>query len=527
VVVTWFAARRLFGPRGVLAVMAATLSVQMSFGGLALIDPRQQVALLLPFWAFVWLTVSLALGHDAAVLPWVVAGSLVLQTHFSYAYLSMTLVVVGVAGYVVSSRPRWRTQSFRWHVAGGLGLAVLLWAHTLWDQFFGSGNVSAVFGHAEGTGNAGLATGAQILADSPLSAPFWWPGAVRHFRAPWSHSTAISVLILVGWFGLLTVAFVVARRRASRRDQLTCGLAAALIAVALVTAARIPPASAFGSLPQNYFWLWPITLFAVVSLLAVAAHGVPLQRVVTVGLAAAVVVAALLVPAGQVFPQWDIPAEATEAGDRVVGQMRQQLADLPFAIDAPIVVDGVEARVAVDDYYNMLAELTRAGFDFHFVDGAGDLNRFGTERCETGDERWRLRVVVGHARPQLTKWDFVLGQTDGPSGDVQRELDVLRTQVLERLRAGEITIDGEELDDPDGQGQQLVQALAKPTPVPAQVWLPLSVLDGRDSVHVPPSYQADWERWLDLEYADLASHLLVYLTPNYFPADPGCDGDAT
>ncbi len=146
VVTVWFTARRLFDRRGVITVMAATAVLMMSFGASAFVDARQQHALLLPFWAILWLTTDLIRGTDRALIPWLVSASFALQTHLSYAYLVLAIVIAGVGGYGWSSRGRVRTLSFKWHVGGGVVLAALLWAHTAWDQFFGDGNLGTVMG---------------------------------------------------------------------------------------------------------------------------------------------------------------------------------------------------------------------------------------------------------------------------------------------------------------------------------------------------------------------------------------------
>ena len=77
VLAVFFAARRLFGVPGVVGVMGTTLVLEACFGQEAWIDPRQQLALLLPFWAFIWLTVAMVEGVDAVLFPWVLAGSFV------------------------------------------------------------------------------------------------------------------------------------------------------------------------------------------------------------------------------------------------------------------------------------------------------------------------------------------------------------------------------------------------------------------------------------------------------------------
>lgn len=201
VVTVWAVARRLFGPTGVVGVLLATTMLELSFGSLALVDPRQQVALILPFWALLWLTLGIMNAIDFAAPAWVLAASFVLQTHFSYAYMTVVLSGIGVLGFFSANRRRWNERRFRRVVGGSCALAVACWALPLWDQFFGSGNMGGVIGVAGGREPSGLNVAAQVLADSPLTPPFWLPPTLRSFSEPWSFSALASWFVVVVWIG--------------------------------------------------------------------------------------------------------------------------------------------------------------------------------------------------------------------------------------------------------------------------------------------------------------------------------------
>ena len=95
-------ARRLFGPCLVVAVMAGTLLLIATLGLSWLIDARQQFALVLPFYALLWFTAAMWAAKGFAVPLALAVASLVLQTHFTYAYQAVIVTAVGVAAYAAS-----------------------------------------------------------------------------------------------------------------------------------------------------------------------------------------------------------------------------------------------------------------------------------------------------------------------------------------------------------------------------------------------------------------------------------------
>jgi hypothetical protein len=521
VVAVWRVARLLFGARGVATVMAATAIVQMSFGAPALVDARQQHALILPVWALLWLTAALLRGHVGAAMPWVFAASYVLQTHFSSSYLAAFLVVAGTSGLAVTVWRR-RDRSALRHAAGALGVAILLWVHPLWDQFFLTGNLGRVLRHASGEHPAGINTSVRILADSPLGYPFWWPGSIKGFGAPWTFGTVVAWVIVVSWLATLGLAAAVARRAQDRRNLTLAGLAAASLVTSAVAAAQIPP-SGFRSLPQTYFWLWPVAAFVVVAIGASLGPLLPRVDHLTELLVGLGTVAALLaLPNRYTFPPWQIDELETAAGRPLLEQIGPSLAVLDFDTGPAIVVENPSFRLLTPDYYNIIAELTRSGLDVHFPIGSDDLQRYGTERCETGDERWRLRIVVGAQRPELSNLDVVLATTDGPPASVDSEFDELNAEILGLVTQGSIHIDRSALADAGFAGTGMLRVLDSPEDRHRDLWFYLFPLLESGVAVAPPQHRGTIDRWTTLARASIAGHTLVYMTPNYFPPADTC-----
>src|SRR5690606_26792873 len=102
-------------------------------------DVWQPNALVLPFFAFTVVVAALAAG-DRTMLPWAIGvGSVVIQTHMSYAPVVALLVLVGVVAAVRAGRraaaaggpaPSWRRPLA---VAGVV--ALLPWCQPLVEQF--------------------------------------------------------------------------------------------------------------------------------------------------------------------------------------------------------------------------------------------------------------------------------------------------------------------------------------------------------------------------------------------------------
>jgi hypothetical protein len=512
VVATWFAARRVFGPRGVIAVMGATIVLEACFGQEAWIDARQQLALLLPFWAFLWLTVAMVEGVDAAIFPWVLAGSFILQTHFSYAYLAMVLVVLGGGGFLWTNHRRWSTRSYRAIVLGGCAWAMLLWSPAIWDQLFRTGNLSAVVRHSGGERSVGFLTGADILRDSPMAFPFWWPGSVSRFGPPWSGSP-VGPLLLVGmWLVLLLAVVVIGVRRRARVAWVLAVLAIAVTLTAWVTASRISL-----DFPQNYFSLWPISLFVVIGLLAGAARLLPpLSRRVEVLAIGLVALALLAVPSSLRFDTWALAPELDDSGARAsLYRLGQRVDEVRDELGGEVVVEAVNPRILAADYYNVLSVLRTRGIDVHFPPGAHDLFRFGAGRCEDGHERFRLHVDVGSPPVELPTGSIVLLETSGPSPrtvELARELDREMGTLFDR---GAFDLRRDRLVDLGTAGEQLGTMLDQPREPHAMLWQWLGTAVDAGMARVPDGYEGRFLRWRDLSFVLAAAKYTVYATPNH------------
>ncbi len=269
VLAVWWCARGLLGPGGAAAAMLATLALEAVIGSQAFIDPRQQIYLLMPYWALLWLVWATAMGRGTAIGPMVFAASLIAQTHLTYVFQTLLLVLVGLSAYVVTVHGRWQEAKATRHLLIGLGVGVLCWAQTLWDQFAGEGNLGAVLANRTAGEGVGWTVGAQVVASTVLLPPqFWLPGTMWQLTSLVDlASVPVAALALALWIALLATALLTATRRGHHALAVLAGIAMAALVAAVVAGARIPK-SVFGIIPQNYFWMWSTGVFLTVGLAA-------------------------------------------------------------------------------------------------------------------------------------------------------------------------------------------------------------------------------------------------------------------
>lgn len=461
VVGVWAVARRLFGPLGAVGAMGATLALEASMGSQALLEARQQIALLLPFWCLLWVAVALWDGRAWALPAAVFLGSLVIQTHFTFVY---QVLIVAALSTVAMVRTRSRQAGVRSSRELGMGLtfgwtaivALVCWIQPLWDQFFGLGNLGKVLGaggadDAGTTGAAslrpGLGGGVELVARTSLRPPFWFPGSlgtalgdepitgkVQGSAGAWLTvgAWALGLVLLAAW----------ARRHERRPLGALAGVSLVTLLASVVAASLIPPAAFTVLPPQNYYWMWPVSLLLTVTVVAgvvavVVHHRPAVEPWVAVGAAVGAAVLALLTLA---------PASSLDYVDREANHEQVAARRLQRRFDRALDTSGLEGPVVVDfardlDFsthrYSFLAELQSRGIEFTFDSRTADLRRFGDRRCERGAARYRLFLLSGGALGTLEEGQLVLARTREGTTD---------TSVALVLQAEPPTTDDERAD---------------------------------------------------------------------------------
>jgi hypothetical protein len=516
VVLVWWSARRLVGPRRVAVVMAGTLVLMSTLGLSWLLDARQQFAMVLPLYALLWLATAMAAGVGGAV-PWgLVAASLVVQTHFTYAYQGIVIAALGLGAFVLDVRRRPRPGIGR-VVAWSVVALVVCWIQPVIDQFWGDGNLGRVLTSADsGRPGAGLGTGVQLLAGGALAPPFWFPGSIGDFLLPYDGiSAAAAWATMVVWVGLLG-ALAVAGFRTGRRAAALAGAAGlgALVAGS-VGAARIPP-SVFGLVPQNYYWIWAVGAFVsivlAVGLASLPSIPAPADRVIAV-LAPTALVGLCVLAA---WPRYPVATVARDeaAADRVGRPLRAELAR---AFSSPTFPRTVEVDLSGGLFGNaypfvVLTELQRAGIEFRYPPGNTNLYRFGSSRCAPAGTYPRVRLVAGDLL-ELPADSVVLAEVAAFGDEERAELRELQAHFADQLRAGSIEIDTERAEATTGGAIDVLQLVL--TSDRSARGLAESMKEWRawGFVELPAGDADAFERWVDLEYRSMMDYQLVLLEP--------------
>jgi hypothetical protein len=521
VVAVWWSARRVLGPVGAGAAMLATIALEAAIGTQSLIDPRQQIYLLLPYWAMLWLTWAAAMGEGRAIAPLVFVASLILQTHFTFLLQTVLLLLAGVGVYVWRARRQWHeVRATKW-LSFGLAVAFVCWLQPLWDQLFGERNLGAVLGERGANEGVGWGDGASVVAGTVLVPPrFWLPDSLGSFDLPadiveqrWAW------IVLTGWFLLVAGAATVAWRRGFR-GLAGLGLIAAVTLVGTVVAAARIPSSRFGLIPQNYFWMWPTGVFLTVAvaagLLVLTARGrrwlsspAGLIGLVVAGLVAAVVAAQ---PVDYFAP---VPSAQT-AGERVARPVVEQLATglRRHAVTGPVVVDYSRASFGTYLRYVFLAELQRADIEFLFPPDDENINRFGRRRCDDGDAVSRIVLADAGGDPLARPGESILAHVDEFSADDERELAGIERRFGDALRDGTVELDVEGFEFLTGElPRDLRDVLSTPGRAATGLASTIAFTRSWGVSEMSADLHHELDRWIDLQERAAVEDVTILLAP--------------
>jgi len=398
--------------------LLATALMAWSMGSELLIDIWQANALIFAFIALLIIGVGIAAGDDG-LLPWAaVITTLLLQTHISYAYI-FVFIVLGVVGVRVWQRRE--IDSSQWRRPVGVSAAIIgvLWAPSLWEQFFGpgKGNMSRLLGNSSGGDfSLGLDNAAQIVASLGVRPPFWGRSGYsttvvvtkisetaegRTLDVPglvplWAAALGLSALVAV----LASLAFL--SYRAERRAETAAGILAIVVLVGSVLALSRLTIGSVGLSPHHVRWAWPLMAFVHLVIVWLAASALLGQRSGEgsghrVGRGIDVVVGALIVVVSLV----NIPFLAQPSGPtaefRTLPTMRRiepQLEQLD-GFD-PVLYDISTLRIYEPFSSTMMMWLQERDIEFR-VDDEGMVRQLGEARRADGTEPTRIFQLEGVA----------------------------------------------------------------------------------------------------------------------------------
>ena len=379
---------RRAGLLGTALAMVVASTLAWSMGSELLYDIWQPHGLLLPFLAFLFMMWSVA-ATDWPVFPFAIgAGSLLMQTHLTYGYLTPLLVAAGLGiGLLQSHRSRSAeradarqpapaagpARAGRWIVVG-LVVGLLTWTPTLIEQVTTTdGNMSRLVrqiqdppkGVVGGTGALRLT--ATVLADPPFWGRDSFPDTFRPAGTPYG-STAPTVdgTGAVGErYAVVAIAFVLlalgaigafAWRRRNPGSLAAASIALVVLAGSWFTASKVT-VDIVGVAPHQFRFLWPMAAFItfVIALGVVETIRAPtLVRLVRV-------VSILLVV---VMSLWNLPTYAATVGPQLEAASLPTIRDLnrqlgPAEKSQPLLLDFTKLRFGEPFSGALMAELRR------------------------------------------------------------------------------------------------------------------------------------------------------------------------
>ncbi len=514
-------ARRLGGPLVAAVALAGAATVTWSMGSAMLIEPRQHPAMVLPFLCYLIMVWAVAAGRSWA-LPWAtLAGSLVLQTHLSYALLVPLLAAWGVVGIVIHGRRVRRSGDVEWAawwpnarrsvIVAGV-VATACWIQPLVDQFWGRQNLSGLL-RASGRGSgAGFGTAGRMVADVVGLPPFWGRSSFREFAPGTDLPGALASTFALGAIVALLAFGMVHSRRAGRPVGVA-GAATAIVALvgAAVSAARLP-VGAFGVVSANYRWLWAVGAFwAVAAIVALWPAG---KRAESRGLAAFSGAAALLGLAGlPATYQSDDPSRAAHQLE-VTRDLIDQLAPLGDRDIDPVLVDRTTSPFGEPFTYVVIGELQALDIEFRFSGDPQERYRFGDRRLPQGDEQYRMTFAYGDAVSDTPAGAERVAVSTGLDESDSAELTKLQERVAEALVTGSMQIEVEAARTlSDREFPTLDDAIAGRPVHQTALFHELTVVDQLGLVSAPAVLDDDLSRFLELVDLRLMGSVAVYLTP--------------
>ena len=277
------ASRRMGGWAMQRWMLLAAAALAWSMGSEMLIDIWQAHALLLPFLLFMVLMVGCTAGMGRFLPAAAGVGTLLIQTHISYAYILVFLIGTSLLTLWSRNRPiGWRQlpdlAKSRISVMTIAVLAVL-WAHPLYEQFFGEGqgNLSRLITNSSGGSLTLGPTDATRITSSIMALPWWWTRPGYSTTVPDTPLTVtdngtelnlsgglpgfllafVAIVVITVGLGLLTRA---AHRRGSAL-QTSAGVLATVSPPAVVVSLSLLTIGPVGLSAHHVRWVWSLAVF--------------------------------------------------------------------------------------------------------------------------------------------------------------------------------------------------------------------------------------------------------------------------
>ncbi|HEY4402030.1 MAG TPA: hypothetical protein VGO38_08370 [Acidimicrobiia bacterium] len=438
--------------------MAATASLCWAMGSELMFEPWNPHSALLPFLLFLVLVWSMTCG-DLLALPLAAGvGSLLVQTHLSYALLVPLLAAWGIVGLFIGLRRQrgrepdvWAARRARALRVGAVAAVVfaVCWIQPLIEQFTsdGSGNLTRLVesGRSTKAGTIGVGFGTRVVATVVSLPPWWFRPSLKDAFAPGWHEPSLgsTVLSLVVLFAVLGGCIWVSLRRRDRVSTWAIATAVVGLLAAFVTAWQ-GPVTVFGNVtPHTFRWLWPLgafVFFAIASTIARRLAGSTVASTRSAWLVAGfalvtVAVAALNLPfadegRGPNSQEYAIPA-AHDLG-RQMGSLEGRGA---------VLIDGLFRAGFADPYgAAVVAELQRRGIPFVARDPVLVRQYGPTRRFNGHNAKAALLLRTGAAPGEAPAGSRRVARGEGLSARDQHELSRVEAQIGTYVEEGQLRL---------------------------------------------------------------------------------------
>lgn len=386
-----------------------TAILAWAMGSEMLFDIWQANALILPFFSLLIVSIGVAYGDDG-LLPWASAVvSLLLQTHISYAYV-FVFIVLAVGAVRIWQRGRIDSSQWRRPVALSAVVLVVLWSLSVWEQFFGpgKGNMSRLLGNASGGDfSLGLGNATKIIADLGIRPPFWGRSSYtttveitkitegpngETLDLPGLMPTGVAVLGLA-LLATVLVALSVHAHRAERHLEAAAGMGATVVLLGSVLALSRLTIGAVGISPHHVRWAWPMMAFVHLALVVLAAGAWKRSESSDRALTAAIGVIALAASL------WNVEFLAQPSGPTAdiaaMPTMRRIEPQLDVLADHQPVLYDVSTLLVFEPYSStMMMWMQERGIEFR-VDDEGMIRQLGEARRADGSEPTTIFQLQG------------------------------------------------------------------------------------------------------------------------------------
>jgi len=458
--ISW-ASRRIGGWPMQRWMLVAAAALAWSMGSELLIDIFQAHALLLPFLLFLVLLVGCSEGIGSLLPLTAGVGTLLIQTHITYAYILSFLIFMSIVTLWWSRRPvrpRDIVAGMRSRpIVHSALVLVVLWSHPVWEQFFGDGrgNLTRLVANSSGGPiTVGMRDGTRITA-SIMTMPQWWlrqefPTKIRYdggptlFSLPGVVASAVSLLLLGALLGALTVT---AHRRGLTTQAAAGVLAMMSIPATVLSLSRLTVGPTLLS-AGHIRWVWTLAVFATFVAIWLAVDISTSIRPRTETRWATAVATALM--AGLSFSNLAYDGKALQYSQQGYGAMsalRRAFQDVTVLADYdPVLFDTRNLRIYEPTSSAMMMRMNELGIEFRAND-EGFVRQLGPTRRADGTERTTVFQLEGASAVTYSGSACTISLTSALSEHDERRARNAALDLAAAMSDGTIFVDGSRVLD--------------------------------------------------------------------------------